>query len=596
MKRSLSITLAFLILITSSFTPKSIEKEQTLSKVERLYLTCKVWGFLKYYHPKIGTGVYNWDDKLLGVLKNTSNITTYEQLNTYMYRWIYAIGPRKPCVSCKKRNPDPYFLKNFDLSWTQGKDFSEELRKTFKDIETNRFEGDHHYIGKGKTGQFEPKNEEPQYDLSWADEHQRLLPLFRFWNYVEYFYPYKYQTDQDWDEVLREMIATFLEVNSKLEFHQAMLEMVVKLDDSQAGLVTPTLDKWPYYNYLPVRIEMIEGQAVVTEIIDVEKARSEDLQLGDVITSINGQSVQNLHESQSKYIWGSNEAVKERSIFYTLFMGMQESPEVTIQRAGLTNTKKLNLFHYSEISYGKSEPKEKWSFLHDSIGYVNMGELRTADVEQMMSEMMDASVIIIDIRNQPKGTYKAIAKYLLPSKTSFAVFTKPDFSYPGKFIWDGERSCGEENPDFFKGKVILLVDENTQNHAELSCMCLQSAPNVVTIGSQTAGTNGPQSKLSIYGKYYSSFTGTGVFYYDEKEVQRVGIAPDIYVDKTISSAQAGEDDVLLKAMEVAKEELALLRENARLIEQARLDSLQMISIPMDSLAIDSIGIERDNKD
>ena len=80
-------------------------------------------------------------------------------------------------------------------------------------------------------------------------------------------------TEQSWDDVLKEMIPKFLDANTKLAYHQAMLELIVKVDDSHAGLMTPILEQMPYYNYLPAKIEMIENQVVITEIIDRAKAQ-----------------------------------------------------------------------------------------------------------------------------------------------------------------------------------------------------------------------------------------------------------------------------------------------------------------------------------
>ena len=75
--------------------------------------------------------------------------------------------------------------------------------------------------------------------------------------------------------------------------------------------------------------------------------------------------------------------------------------------------------------------------IQDSIGYVNMGMITTADVAPMMDEMMDSPVIIFDIRNDPKGTHRSIAKYLNASDTTFTIYTKPYYKYSGKFIWQG---------------------------------------------------------------------------------------------------------------------------------------------------------------
>lgn len=283
-------------------------------------------------------------------------------------------------------------------------------------------------------------------------------------------------------------------------------------------------------------------------------------------------------------------------------MGIKDTPKVTIERDGSTRTDYLTLFKYSDISYIKSAPKPKWTSPTDSIGYVNMGELSIGDVDQMMGEMMDKTVIIFDIRNNPRGTYKAIAKYLNPKDSTFARYIKPDFSYPGKFVWNGENSCGELNEDYFKGKVLLLVNEKTQDHAEFTCMCLQTAPDVQVIGSQTAGTDGKVAKFPIYDRYYTSMSGMGVFYGNKEEAQRIGIALDIQVKPTIAGVREGRDEVLEKAMEVAQEEVVrkMAEEMARqaaVLDSLRMDSLRMDSLSnpmmMDSVIMDSLKVDGD---
>lgn len=604
--RKFLFAIAFCSLIITSFS-----QQGDLSKVDRMYYTCKIWGYLKYYHPLVSKGSFDWDEKLQKVLGITENHQSYTQFSEYMARWIYYMGEIKPCTTCSQRSMDDEFLANFDLSWTQDSRFTDEFKKTMKNIERNRFQGNHFYIDQGKVGEFIPKNENPFLDLNWKDEGQRLIALFRYWNYIEYFYPYKYLTDQDWDDVLKEMIPKFIDAKTRLDFHLAMLELVVKIDDSHAGLMTSVLDEMPYYNYLPAKFEMIENQAVITEIIDREKARMDDLQVGDIIKTINNKSVAQIHEGNKKYIWGSNDAVKDRSVYHTLFMGMQGPVQAVIERDGTSKTANLNFYKYSDLSYEKKAPKPKWTSPSDSIGYVNLGVLTTGDVEQMMSELMDKTVIIFDVRNNPKGTYKALANYLNPIDTTFAIYTKPDFSYPGKFVWQGEATCGTSNEDYYKGKVILLVDENTQSHAEFTCMSLQTAPNVVVVGSQTAGTDGKVTKFPIVSRLYTAMSGMGVYYPNREAAQRVGIVPDYKVDRTIAGVVAGKDEILDKATELAQQEIAMQMALARARAQAildslrqdsirldslrlsemRLDSLQMNAIPMDSLSVDSLKID-----
>ena len=81
-------------------------------------------------------------------------------------------------------------------------------------------------------------------------------------------------------------------------------------------------------------------------------------------------------------------------------------------------------------------------------------------------------------------------------------------------------------------------------------MALQTAPNVVSIGSQTAGADGDVSLITFPGNYKTYMTGIGVYYPDGRETQRIGIVPDIEIKPTIEGLKLKRDEVLEKAIEV----------------------------------------------
>lgn len=511
------------------------------------------------------------------MLQRTASIKSHEAFSTYMHRFLYAMGSLETCSTCKQIDPSQYQNENFDLSWTQNPKFSEDLRSILKYIENNRFQGNHHYITKSKGQLFEPNSESQDYDFLWKEKNARLLPLFRFWNYIEYFAPYKYLTDQSWDDALKELIPVFLEAETLLDFHLAMLQMVVKVDDTHTGLLTNVIDEMPYYNYLPAQFEVVENQVVITKLIDESKAQMADLKVGDIITKVNGQSAMSVHEKNKKYIWGSNNAVKDRSIYQTLFMGIEGPISLELRRGYDQISGSYTLYRRNELNYEKESNGEKWKTLIDSItfaytsydalgsaaqpidstvaisvGYVDLGQVRVSDVDAMMTELSETEAIVFDVRNFPNGTYNAIANYLKPEATPFVTFTKPDFSYPGRFRWDGERSCGKTNPDYYKGKVILLVNEKTQSQGEVTCMCLQTAPNVITIGGQTAGTNSNVTELKILQRYRTSLSAMGVYYPDSRPTQRAGVDRDVEVLPRLASVREGRDLLMEKAMEVVK--------------------------------------------
>ena len=170
-----------------------------------------------------------------------------------------------------------------------------------------------------------------------------------------------------------------------------------------------------------------------------------------------------------------------------------------------------------------------------------------------MDSLSNTKAIIFDIRNYPNGTMYAISDYLNKSPQDFAKFTIPDLTYPGKFKWTQTITCGQKKAKAYEGKVILLVNEITQSHAEFTTMCLQTAENAVIIGSQTSGADGNVSKITMVGGFETMFTGIGVFYPNGKETQRIGIVPDIEVKPTIEGIKNCKDEVLERAIEVASE-------------------------------------------
>lgn len=109
-----------------------------------------------------------------------------------------------------------------------------------------------------------------------------------------------------------------------------------------------------------------------------------------------------------------------------------------------------------------------------------------------------------------------------------------------------------KNKRFFSGKVLVLQDEETQSQAEFTIMALQTVANVTVIGSQTAGADGGYVTIPLPGGYQATMTGQGIYYPDGRETQRIGIVPDIVVRPTIRGIQDGRDEVLERAIHVAK--------------------------------------------
>ena len=67
-------------------------------------------------------------------------------------------------------------------------------------------------------------------------------------------------------------------------------------------------------------------------------------------------------------------------------------------------------------------------------------------------------------------------------------------------------------------------------------------------GSQTAGVTGNATDIELVGGFKTAFSGMGIFYPDQTEIQRVGIKPHIFVKPTIEGIIAGKDEVFEEAI------------------------------------------------
>lgn len=176
---------------------------------------------------------------------------------------------------------------------------------------------------------------------------------------------------------------------------------------------------------------------------------------------------------------------------------------------------------------------------------------------EIMKAFKDTKGIVVDMRSYPSEfmpfTFVPYIKTGVQTlfediKSSFSKFTNVDFMRPGTFRMRKEVSVRATNE--FKGKVVVIVYEITQSQAKYTTMAFQSSPNVIVIGSTTAGADGNVSSIILPGGVSTMFSGIGVLYPDGSETQRKGIRIDENIKPTIKGIKAGRDELLERAIEI----------------------------------------------
>lgn len=525
--------------------------------IDNLVLLGRVWGFLKYYHPEIAKGNYNWDYELLRFLPKYTEAKNSNERNNLILNWIDALSQLKKCSKCKPT--DENAILKPDLKWLDNQE--EGLKNKLHNVYNNRSQGKHYYIGMASNvGNPDFKNENSYSKMPYPDDGFRLLALYRYWNMIYYFFPYKHLMDKDWNTTLSEYIPQFLNAKNELEYEMAAIQIIGDIQDTHANLWggADKLDEWKGVNYSPVHVRFIENQLVVTDYYNEELRNEVGLKIGDIITTINSIPIEKMIKEKSKYYPASNNATMLRDFSADLLRSNSNEIEIDfISENFKTQTKMLKLYPKDSLDiyrwYRKSNAKS-YKMLDNNIGYVTLSSIKDEDIEKIKNEFKGTQGIIIDIRNYPSTFVPfSLGSYFVSSSTPFVKFSNGNVDNPGEFTFTNNLEIPSQGKAY-KGKLIVLLNELSQSQAEYTAMAFKAGDNTTVIGSTTAGADGNVSTILLPGGLRTMISGIGVNYPNGGETQRIGIVPDIEVKPTIEGIRAGKDELLEKAIEVITKE------------------------------------------
>jgi len=515
-------------------------------QLNNLFILCKIWGFVKYHHPEIAKGNINWDYELFRMLPAIQD----EDFKDIVYQWIESLGD----LNEKKEDiVEEEDIKLYpDKAWINDKKLlSSEISQLLNEIQDVKKEKSHYYLRFVRNvGNPVFKNEHHYPKMVYTDTGYSLLALFRYWNIIEYFFPYRHLMDDDWDMVLEEFIPIFISCKDKLSYKLTLLELIGKVQDTHAN-IWDNRDLSTFYGKktAPLEINFVENKALVVRLFEGLDSNSK-IKIGDIVTKINGVETERIVEHHIRYSPASNYTTQLKNITGRLLRTNEDHIQVTIKNEGLGFQERLTTVDYGKVDFRKTDISSH-KVLKGDIGYIYPGALKSGEIDTIMGSFINMRCLIIDLRCYPSDFIVfSLGKYLMPQPTEFAKFTVGSLVNPGQFSFTKIMKTGENNPDYFKGKVIILVNEETISQAEYTTMALRVAPRARVVGSTTAAADGNYSRIVLPGNIRTGISGIGVYYPDGTETQRIGIIPDVELRPTIEGIRNGKDELLEKAIEL----------------------------------------------
>jgi hypothetical protein len=529
------------------------------TQLQRLSTLCEVWGFLKYYRPHHEEYSEGWDSilfKTIPLVINAGSVGSFENAIESLVDFSGRFQAMKinmnpfqsqPTVDSITTKYQPDYAHIFDND-----NFSIRIRQRLDSIRQSPLALNSSMVVQAPRIGNPIFKIENQYSLKNCPSTAiRVLALFRYWSLIQYYYPYRYLLKDSWKGILSVFIPRFISANNPEIYLKTLLELIGAIHDAHAFVQSPELDSLKGKYLLPFRANFVQGKLLVTGFYDTLPEVKSLLFVGDIITRIDRIQTDSLVLRYLPFTQASNYAGQLELL--TSYDGMlmrnrNENVLLTVSRNELfveipVRCRELSAY-YDELY------QEKFGFrLLGKIGYMFPAKLKETDYEAIRKAFSGTKGIIIDLRCYPSVFMPITYGHWFKSGvTPFAKLGMMDFSVPGGIKKPFDLSNGSEDGDFYKGKLVILVNAKTISQSEWTTMAFQSNPLAWVVGSQTAGADGNVSPILLPGNVRTAISGLGVYYPDGGETQRLGVRINIPVTPTIAGIKAGRDEILERAI------------------------------------------------
>jgi hypothetical protein len=452
----------------------------TPQQITNLTLAGQFWGFLKYHHPAIAKGDYNWDAELFRFLPDVIASKNNTELSAALEKYLDLLPVPAKCKNCDVKIEAEAIKPDYGSLLT-GTFLSKSLTAKLEYIKNNRNTGGNYYIGTGSVGNPDFTNERAYRTMTYPDAGYRLLSLYRYWAMINYYFPYKDVIGKDWNKILSDYIPSFVAAKDSKEYTSTTLGLIAEVHDTHAniwgGNSTLTTIKGIYA--APFQAKFIEGSLVITGFYVDSLATKSNLHIGDVITAINGKNIAELIKNYLPITAASNYDTQLRDLPRDYLLRSNEKMlSFTIQHKDKSIEVSLPLISYTltyrNLDYTKSTSYE---LLNDEIGYVYPGKYKNQQLPEIKEAFKNTKGIVVDMRCYPSEFMPfTFGNYIKSIQSPFVKFTRMNLSKPGSFSYMQPLSNGGANG--YKGKVVVIVNATSQSQAEYTTMAFQSSPNV----------------------------------------------------------------------------------------------------------------------
>jgi hypothetical protein len=511
-----------------------------IGPAQRLTLSARVWGLLKYHSPAVSSCQRNWDQTLLDALPGLEAAASDLDFNARIAELIAKAGP----VPALQPGTSPEWVLQAPLSAVN--------QAALQAIASQRVAGRCYvrpYYDAALKLQFTQADfaNDVGFNAQPLTRGTRLLGAFRFWNAAEYYFAYKSLIGKPWANVLSERILSIGDAASGPAYALAMRQFSAELNDSHGAFNSPHT---PTSAAPPFSALVSQGKVIVSARLP----QATGVAVGDEVVSVNSAALTAEIARLDAFSFGSNPVFRRAQALGFALAPLQSNTYV-FQRADASRYSAsfpASAAFESELARGQAPGWRRLptdSTRSCTVTQVNFGALEARETPALLTSARNSDLLVLDLRQYPNSVdaFVALADALLQAPVVPAAVQTPDYTRPGNYIASPQEELlfGGSAPIGFQGRIQLVLNEQSISFSEFAAMVFQTQPKTRVFGSQTAGADGEITNgLSLPGGISTYFSSNRISYPNGQATQRIGIVPDVQVTPTQAGLRAGRDELV----------------------------------------------------